>query len=48
MSCITLTFQRPKVMVVVAIRLLVLVDLIHTGKRGLAVPGDLLDKTWVS
>lgn len=42
------TFQSLMViMVVVAIRLLVFVALIHTGKRDL-LPGDLLDKTWVS
>lgn len=44
----SVTFQSLMViMVVVAIRLLVFVALIHTGKRDL-LPGDLLDKTWVS
>lgn len=44
MLLIAFTLKSPVVMLAVAMRLLFLVDFIHTGKRDLAVPADLLDK----
>lgn len=45
MLLIAFTFKSPGVMLAVAMRLLFFEDFIHIGKRDLAVPADLLDKT---
>lgn len=45
MLLIAFTLKSPVVMPAVAMRLLFFVDFIHTGKRGVAAPADLLDKT---